>query len=67
VCGGDHAQVRILTRRPIEAAPDEAEANPRSRSAKLRVVERLGGAERLDGVERVGAERLDDGGDEDPS
>jgi 16S rRNA (cytosine1402-N4)-methyltransferase len=38
---GHQAQLRIKTRKPIQ--PDEAEvvANPRSRSAKLRVAERL--------------------------
>lgn len=41
VCG-HRASVRLITRKPIEADPAEAEANPRARSAKLRVVERLG-------------------------
>eukprot|EP00890_Picochlorum_soloecismus_P006218 jgi/Picsp_1/6598/NSC_03941-R1_s-adenosyl-methyltransferase len=34
-------RVRILTRRPICPSPEEEEANVRSRSAKLRIVERL--------------------------
>jgi 16S rRNA (cytosine1402-N4)-methyltransferase len=34
--------VRILTKRPIVASDDESRANARSRSAKLRIVERLG-------------------------
>ena len=33
--------VRILTRRPLTASPEEVVVNPRSRSAKLRVVEKL--------------------------
>lgn len=32
---------RIITRKPIEAAADEVNQNPRSRSAKLRIIERL--------------------------
>lgn len=32
---------RRLTRKPLAASPEEQKANPRSRSAKLRVVERL--------------------------
>ncbi len=32
-----------LTRKPVEASPQEARDNPRSRSAKLRAVERLAG------------------------
>lgn len=32
----------IVTRRPLMAGPDETAANPRSRSAKLRVFERFG-------------------------
>jgi 16S rRNA (cytosine1402-N4)-methyltransferase len=33
----------ILTRKPLQAAPEEADLNPRSRSAKLRALEILGG------------------------
>jgi 16S rRNA (cytosine1402-N4)-methyltransferase len=33
--------IRILTKRPIEADPDELARNPRARSAKLRAIERL--------------------------
>jgi len=31
---------RLLTRKPVTASDDEAQANPRSRSAKMRVIER---------------------------
>jgi 16S rRNA (cytosine1402-N4)-methyltransferase len=34
------ATVRLITRKPVEASADEALANPRARSAKLRVVEK---------------------------
>lgn len=40
VCGGK-AKAKLITRKPIEAAPDEQESNRRSRSAKLRVIEKL--------------------------
>jgi len=35
------ASLRILTRKPIRPLPEEVMANPRSRSAKLRIAERL--------------------------
>jgi 16S rRNA (cytosine1402-N4)-methyltransferase len=42
VCQCDHeATVRLVTRKPIVADAAEIERNPRSRSAKLRVVEKL--------------------------
>ncbi|MFZ4567359.1 MAG: 16S rRNA (cytosine(1402)-N(4))-methyltransferase RsmH [Prochlorococcaceae cyanobacterium] len=37
----DDDRLRVLTRRPLVADGAEAEANPRSRSAKLRVAERI--------------------------
>jgi 16S rRNA (cytosine1402-N4)-methyltransferase len=39
--GGGPPRVRILTRRPVVPGAAEEEDNPRSRSAKLRVVEKL--------------------------
>jgi len=38
---GKQPLVRHVTRKPVTASPAELEANPRSRSAKLRVVEKL--------------------------
>ena len=38
---GHKASVRILTSKPIVASAEEVESNPRSRSAKLRVVEKI--------------------------
>jgi 16S rRNA (cytosine1402-N4)-methyltransferase len=40
VCG-HRASVRLLARKPITASADEVARNPRSRSAKLRAVERV--------------------------
>jgi 16S rRNA (cytosine1402-N4)-methyltransferase len=33
--------VRVVTKKPVEASEDEVLRNPRSRSAKMRVVERV--------------------------
>ncbi len=42
VCAcGRTAQVKIITNKPIEPSKEEVETNPRARSAKLRVVEKL--------------------------
>jgi 16S rRNA (cytosine1402-N4)-methyltransferase len=41
VCG-HKASVRLVNRKPIPADDDEIAQNPRSRSAKLRIVEKLG-------------------------
>lgn len=42
VCVCDHkATLRIVTRRPLSASEDEIYANPRSRSARLRIAERI--------------------------
>jgi 16S rRNA (cytosine1402-N4)-methyltransferase len=40
VCG-NKPRVKVLTGKPVTATKDELDANPRSRSAKLRAVERL--------------------------
>ena len=40
VCG-EKAKVKIISRKAIEPTKEEVEVNPRSRSAKLRVVEKL--------------------------
>ena len=40
VCG-NQPKVRIITRKPIVSGPEELEENPRARSAKLRIAEKL--------------------------
>lgn len=35
------SQIKVITRRPIVPSPEELDKNPRSRSAKLRICERL--------------------------
>ncbi|TDF96693.1 16S rRNA (cytosine(1402)-N(4))-methyltransferase RsmH [Paenibacillus piri] len=40
VCG-NKGVVKLVNRKPIEASPEELEANPRARSAKLRIAEKL--------------------------
>jgi 16S rRNA (cytosine1402-N4)-methyltransferase len=39
--GQGQLRLQIITKKPIEAAEQEARANPRSRSAKLRIAERI--------------------------
>ncbi len=42
ICTCQHkAQIRLVTRKPVTASPEEVRANPRARSAKLRVAEKL--------------------------
>lgn len=40
ICG-NKPKGRLVSRKPCEASPEELEANPRSRSAKLRIIEKL--------------------------
>lgn len=44
---GHKPRMRILTKKPLMASPEEAAANPRARSAKLRVAEKLPAPEAL--------------------
>ncbi len=41
VCGGRQQVLQIITKRPLTPRPEEVRANPRARSAKLRVAERV--------------------------
>ena len=44
ICTCQHVpSLRLITRKPITATPAEIDANPRARSAKLRVAEKVGG------------------------
>lgn len=46
VCSCNHvASMRILTKKPILPSPEEVVKNPRARSAKLRVAEKIGPAQ----------------------
>lgn len=37
----DHPRIKLITKKPIEATDEEIKSNPRSRSAKLRVIEKI--------------------------
>src|SRR5690606_1970420 len=41
MCGGNRRVLRKVVRRPVEASAEETAANPRARSAKLRVMEKV--------------------------
>lgn len=36
----EHPQLKVITKKPITATPEESQENPRARSAKLRIAER---------------------------
>jgi 16S rRNA (cytosine1402-N4)-methyltransferase len=38
---GDDSTMRVVTRRPVLPSQEEADSNPRSRSARLRVMEKV--------------------------
>ncbi len=41
-CRCDHrSQLQILTKKPITASPEEIQTNPRARSAKLRIIQKM--------------------------
>lgn len=40
-CGNNNAKIKILTKKPVTPSPEEIQTNPRSRSAKMRVAEKL--------------------------
>lgn len=37
----DYPRIKLITKKPLEATAEEVRANPRSRSAKLRVIEKI--------------------------
>ena len=37
----ENSNLKVLTKKPIQASEEELDRNPRSRSAKLRVAERI--------------------------
>jgi 16S rRNA (cytosine1402-N4)-methyltransferase len=41
ICGGKEQVLKIITKRPLTPRPEELKNNPRARSAKLRVAERV--------------------------
>ncbi len=51
ICGGNRATMKVLTKKPVTAAPDELAENSRSGSAKLRVAEKLDKSSNPGGME----------------
>ncbi|MFP4693010.1 MAG: 16S rRNA (cytosine(1402)-N(4))-methyltransferase RsmH [Halothece sp.] len=37
----EHSQLKVITKKPITATPEESRENPRARSAKLRIAEKM--------------------------